>query len=143
MVTQTDLTCASLQDMQEQLDQCHQVINDSTMRFSPAVATFTEESLDNNEIVKFYTGLPNLKVLKAVFDLSKSPCRVVARVSFRILCKGGQMKVCRTIGGHGYLRASAIFFNHTLKSFPREGKPDPRGGECPPPPPPLKETLVA
>ena len=58
------------------------------------------------------------------------------------------MKVCRTIGGAGYLRASAIFFNHTLKSFPREGKPDPRGGECPPPAPPERnpdciETLIA
>ena len=69
--SKNDLTCASLQDMQEQLDQCHQVINDLTMRFSPTVATFTEKSLDNNEIVKFYTGLPNLKVLKAVFDLVK------------------------------------------------------------------------
>ena len=30
-------------------------------------------------------------------------------VSFRILRKGGQMKVCRTIGGHRYLRASETF----------------------------------
>ena len=72
VATQTDLTSASLQDMQEQLNWCHQVINYFTMRFSPTVATFTKESLGNNETVKFYTGLSNLKVLKAVFDLVKN-----------------------------------------------------------------------
>ena len=71
VATQTDLTRASLQDMQEQLDRCHQVINDLTVRVSSTVATFSEESFSNNETVKFYTGLPNLNVLKAVFDMVK------------------------------------------------------------------------
>jgi len=30
--------------------------------------SFCEESLMNNEMVKFYTGLPNKKIVKAVFD---------------------------------------------------------------------------
>ena len=33
------------------------------------MVSFSEESLENDEIVKFYTGLPNIKVLKAVFNL--------------------------------------------------------------------------
>ena len=34
-----------------------------------SAAPFNEESLQNDEMVKFYTGVPNIKVLKTVFGL--------------------------------------------------------------------------
>ena len=82
VATQTDLTCASLQDMQEQLDLCHQVNNHLTVRFSPTVATFTEESLGNNEIVKFYT-MPSSGVTK----LSSFQEFMATMVKLRLNCE--------------------------------------------------------
>ena len=64
---QTDITPASMDDTREELDRCLQVIEDLTARLTQRVATFSEVSLENDETVKFYTDLPNLKVLKAVF----------------------------------------------------------------------------
>ena len=39
------------------------------MRLTQRVTPFSKESLHSDEIVKFYTGLPNIKVLKTVFEL--------------------------------------------------------------------------
>ena len=45
------------------------ICNDLTMRLTQRVTPFSKESLHSDEIVKFYTGLPNIKVLKTVFEL--------------------------------------------------------------------------
>ena len=44
-------------------------VEETTVRLTQRVAPFSEGSLHSDEIVKFYTGLPNMKVLKAVFGL--------------------------------------------------------------------------
>lgn len=55
-------------DLQRQLDEKQGVISDLTLRITHTVAPFSAESLKIDEIVKFYTGLPNMKVFKAVFN---------------------------------------------------------------------------
>jgi hypothetical protein len=62
VATQTELTSANVRDMQREIE-------DLTIRLTQRVAPFSEESLQSNEMVKFYTGLPNMKVLTAVFGL--------------------------------------------------------------------------
>ena len=71
MATQTELTLTSIQKMQEELDRSKQIIGDLSSQLSGHKATFSEEYLANDDVVRFYTGLPNFKVLKAVFDLVK------------------------------------------------------------------------
>ena len=75
VAAQTDLTSASLCDMQRQLDDRQRIIDDLTMRLTQRVTPFSEESLHSDEIVKFYTGMPNIKVLKAVFGLVSKATR--------------------------------------------------------------------
>jgi len=67
VAVQTDLTSVDLFDIQKQPDDLQRIINDLTMRLTQRVTPFSEESLHSVEIVKFYTGLPNIKVLKTVF----------------------------------------------------------------------------
>ena len=95
--TQTELTLTSIEKMQEELDRTKQEldrskqeldrskleldetkqeldrskedISDLNRQLSGHKATFSEEYLANDDIVRFYTGLLNRKVLKAVFDL--------------------------------------------------------------------------
>jgi len=69
VATQTELTSTNVQDMQDELDRSREIIDDLTLRLTQQVAPYTEESLTSDQIVKFYTGLPNKKVLKAVFNL--------------------------------------------------------------------------
>ena len=69
VASQTDLTLTELHDMHKQLEEHKRVIEDLTLQLTQTVAPFSEESLKNDEVVKFYTGLPNIKVLKAVFRL--------------------------------------------------------------------------
>ena len=69
VATQTELTSTNVQDMQDELDRSREIVNDLTLRLTQQVAPYTEESLTSDQIVKFYTGLPNKKVLKAVFKL--------------------------------------------------------------------------
>ena len=46
------------------------MIDDLTpLRLTQQVAPFSEESLNSDHLVKFYTGLPNILVLKSVFSL--------------------------------------------------------------------------
>ena len=66
VATQTDITSACIDGTRDELVSCHQVIRDLTARLTQRVA-FSEASFENDETVKFYTGLPNLVVLKAVF----------------------------------------------------------------------------
>ena len=90
--TQTGLTLTSIEKMQEELDRTKQEldrskqeldetkqeldrskedISDLNRQLSGHKATFSEEYLANDDIVRFYTGLPNLKVVKTVFDLMR------------------------------------------------------------------------
>ena len=69
VASQTDLTSTNLHDTQKQLDEQLSVINDLTLWLTQLVTPFDEESLKSDEIVKFYTGFPNMKVLNAVFSL--------------------------------------------------------------------------
>ena len=71
MATQTELTVTSIEKLHQELDRSKQVISDLTSQLSGHKATFSEEYLATDDIVRFYTGLPNLKVLNAVFDLVK------------------------------------------------------------------------
>ena len=64
--TQTELTHISIKELQEELERSKQEIHYIQSRHK---GTFSEEYFTSDEIVKFYTGLPNLKVLKVVFDL--------------------------------------------------------------------------
>ncbi len=72
VAVQRELTILSLEKMKEELERNKCVIEDLHTLVSVHKATFSEEYLANDDIVRFYTGLPNLKVLKAVFDLVKS-----------------------------------------------------------------------
>ena len=69
VATQTELTSANVHAMQQLLTDQQQVIEDLTARLTQRLAPFSEESLQNDEMVEFYTGVPNIKVLKAVFEL--------------------------------------------------------------------------
>ena len=75
VAAQTDLTSTSLCDMQQKLNDRQRIIDDLTMRLTQRVTPFSEESMHSDEIVKFYTGMPNIKVLKAVFGLVSKATR--------------------------------------------------------------------
>lgn len=68
VATQTDITSACMDGTREELDGCCLVIRDLTTRLTKKVA-FSETFFENDDMVKFYTGLPNLMVLKAVFAI--------------------------------------------------------------------------
>ena len=59
VTTQTELTSTNVQDMQDELDRSREIIDDLTLRLTQHVAPYTEESLTSDQIVKFYTALPN------------------------------------------------------------------------------------
>ena len=69
--TQTELTLTSIEKMHQELERSKQVISDLNSQPLGHKATFSEEYFTTDDIVRFYTGLPNLKVLKTVFDLVK------------------------------------------------------------------------
>lgn len=69
VASQTDLTSCQLRDMQKQLDDQRSVIDDLTLQLTQIVAPFSEQSLTSDEIVKFYTGLPNISWLKRLFKI--------------------------------------------------------------------------
>lgn len=66
VATQTDLTSTCIDSTREELVGCHWVIRDLAARLTQRVA-FSEASFQNDETVRFYTGLPNLAILQAVF----------------------------------------------------------------------------
>ena len=49
----------------KELEQLRLTVKDLMMRVSPP--PFSEETFTTDESVKFYTGLPNVKVLKAIY----------------------------------------------------------------------------
>ena len=55
--------------LREELSKCYSTINESSLKIQQlSNPSFSEETLDSDEKVLFYTGLPNLNVLKAVYD---------------------------------------------------------------------------
>ena len=63
VASQTDLTSTDVHHMQKELEINQKVIHDLTLQLTQQVAPFSEESLKSDEIIKFYTGLPNILVL--------------------------------------------------------------------------------
>ena len=54
IATQTDLTSASIESVKEEVDCCHQVIEDLTVKLSQnVVMTFSEAWLESDDVVKF------------------------------------------------------------------------------------------
>ena len=66
--TQTELTSSTVTSIQEELSKCHSIIQDMTIALVQSVPCFCMESLQKEDTVRFYTGLPNFQILKAVFD---------------------------------------------------------------------------
>ena len=61
--------CASkINDLQKELAQCKLTIERLTNQLDNHPAPFSEKSFVSNEYMKFNTGLPNFKLVKAVFD---------------------------------------------------------------------------
>ena len=54
--------------LNEELAMCHTTIENLSAKLKLQLPPFSEESLKDDESVVFYTGLPNIKVLRAIFD---------------------------------------------------------------------------
>ena len=54
--------------LKKELQKCQEVIQELSAKRELHLPPFCEEALKDDSIVNFYTGLPNLKVLKAVFN---------------------------------------------------------------------------
>ena len=60
---------SEVQALREELSKCYAKINELTMKVQQlSLPPFSEETLNSDEKVLFYTGLPNFKVLKAIYD---------------------------------------------------------------------------
>ena len=53
--------------LKEELKSCHATINELSTRLQEQLPPFCEESVKDDKFVLYYTGLPNVKVLKAIF----------------------------------------------------------------------------
>ena len=53
--------------LKEELKSCHATINELFTRLQEQLPPFCEESVKDDNFVLYYTGLPNVKVLKAIF----------------------------------------------------------------------------
>ena len=61
--------CASeIKALNEELRICRSTIDCLSMKLKEQLPPFCEESLKDDSVVLFHTGLPNFKVLKAIFD---------------------------------------------------------------------------
>ena len=61
--------CATeINALKEELTTCRSTIDHLSMKLKEQLPPFCEESLRDNTSVLFHTGLPNLKILKAIFD---------------------------------------------------------------------------
>ena len=61
--------CASeIKGLNEELSICRSTIDHLSMKLKEQQPPFCEESLKDDNTVLFHTGLPNFKVLKAIFD---------------------------------------------------------------------------
>ncbi len=75
---QTDLTSTIMNKKDEELLKCKRqisILQAEILVLKEMMQTFTEKDFINDEeCVKFYTGLPNFKVLKTLFEFICSPC---------------------------------------------------------------------
>ncbi len=63
VATQTELSCASIEKIDNELVRNKQIILDLRKELSEHKVPFSEEYFVNDDIVKFYSGLPNMKAL--------------------------------------------------------------------------------
>lgn len=54
--------------LKKELQRCQLIIQELSSKLKQHLPPFSEESLKDDSSVNFYTGLPNLKILKAIFD---------------------------------------------------------------------------
>ena len=54
--------------LNKELDNCHSLIESVSARVEYHLPPFCEESLKDDSTVNFYTGLPNLFILKSIFN---------------------------------------------------------------------------
>ena len=83
--TQTNITFSMIDDVKEEL-LCYKqrvcTLEDELRWLKNDILPFTEKTFTNdNEYVKFYTGLPNFKVLKSVFDLVALPATSTTKLT--------------------------------------------------------------
>ena len=57
-----------IKGLNEDLARCHTTIENLSAKLKLQLPPFSEESFKSDESVVFYTGLPNIKVLKTIFD---------------------------------------------------------------------------
>ena len=74
MGAQTALTSASFCGMHKQIDDRQRVIDGLTVETCTESGAFQWRTPAYDEIMKFYTGLPSIKVLKAVLRLVNKAC---------------------------------------------------------------------
>ena len=77
MGAQTDLTSASFCGMHKQIDDRQRVIDGLTVETCTESGGFQWRTPAYDEIMKFYTGLPSIKVLKAVVRLVNKACPIL------------------------------------------------------------------
>ena len=74
--------------MQSELNTCYETIRALEKKVSDSAA-FSEQFLQNDDYVKFYTGLPSYKVLKTVFDFvvpsTQHPTKLTSFQEFMIV----------------------------------------------------------
>ena len=71
MLAYSDGSCKCADEivkLKEELQKCHEKIQELSTKLELHLPPFCEESLKDDNIVSFYTGLPNLKVVKAIFN---------------------------------------------------------------------------
>ncbi len=64
--------------MESELNSCYETIRELNDKISHTVP-FSKQSLQYDQYVKFYTGLPSFRVLKAVFELLAPPTEFINR----------------------------------------------------------------
>ncbi len=64
--------------MQSELNSCYVTIRELRYKIFHTVP-FSEQSLQNDQSVKFYTGLPSFRVLRAVFEFVAPPTEIFNR----------------------------------------------------------------
>ena len=74
---QTEVTCSSLKEMEDKIARCYYIIEDLRSRLSQQKpAEFSEEYFVDSDVAQFYSGLPTLKVMKAVYELVRKAATV-------------------------------------------------------------------
>ena len=66
--TQMELTSDAITDLEEELSRYRCAVDDPTFSCRQIVPPLSEVTMQSDECVVFYTGLPNFETLKCVFD---------------------------------------------------------------------------